>query len=154
VENTVNERLKILMNALHMNAEAFGKVLGVSGSTVRNYFDEGRKSKPGYEVLEKLYRSFENINLLWLFGDPGEPLLPKSGEASGPRGINQKNISGGQAIGVNHGTATQNQYSIADCEKERDAYKAERDKALAENELLRQLLTAKDETIALLRNRT
>ncbi|MBF9239495.1 hypothetical protein I2I05_19030 [Hymenobacter sp. BT683] len=73
--------------------------------------------------------------------------------------INQKNNSG-NSINGNQGTATQNNhhYNIADCEKDRDTYKAERDLARTENELLRQqlamqeaLIAAKDETLTLLR---
>jgi transcriptional regulator with XRE-family HTH domain len=82
VESTVNERLKILMNALNLSPAAFAKVLGVSGSTVRNYFDSERNTKPGYEVLEKLYNSFGHINLPWLFGAPGSPLIVDKLEVS------------------------------------------------------------------------
>jgi transcriptional regulator with XRE-family HTH domain len=149
-EMPMSERLKILIPGLGLKVGTFARAMGVSDTNVRNYLDRG--SKPSSEFLEKLVQTFDTINPAWLLTGKGEPFLHESGNSSEPRGIYQKNISGG-GVGVNQGTNTTNNYSMADCEKERDSYKAERDKAFAENELLRQLLTAKDETIALLRDR-
>ena len=95
------------MQALNMTPAALSKVLGASDSTVRNYLY--RDTKPGYEVLEKLYHSFRHINLPWLFGEPGEPLLSGVAEDA-PIYQTAKNNRGGQMIGrvgrdsiVNHG---------------------------------------------------
>jgi transcriptional regulator with XRE-family HTH domain len=140
VENTINERLKILVSALGTNVGALSKVLGVSDSTVRNYID--RESKPGYEVLEKLYHSFKHINLPWLFGDPGEPLLTDTASPT-----NSTNISGKKnavnVSGTNSGTATQNNFTIDDCR---------RDLAAAQKEiaLLTSQLADKERTIQIL----
>jgi hypothetical protein len=112
VETTVNERLKILMNALHLSPTAFAKVLGVSGSTVRNYFDSERNTKPGYEVLEKLYHSFGHINLPWLFGAPGSPLVADKLETgttqtgnSNQAGTGNKQTIKGNNVGIQNGGA-------------------------------------------------
>lgn len=52
-------------------------------------------------------------------------------------------------VGTNTGNATQtNNYSISDCEKERDAYKVERDKAQQQVEHLQAQLQTKDALIA------
>jgi transcriptional regulator with XRE-family HTH domain len=147
VESTVNERLKILMGALNLSPAAFAKVLGVSGSTVRNYFDAERNTKPGYDVLEKLYRSFGHISLPWLLTGEGEPFLQKLTTTDEPTNIyTKKNL--GNAIGTNHGVATQSQgqapAATADC-----AIKLE-----AARELIQQLksqLKDKEDIIQLLR---
>jgi transcriptional regulator with XRE-family HTH domain len=120
-ESTINERLKILMNALGANPSAFAKVLDLSDSTVRNYIY--RDTKPGYEVLEKLYRSFRHINLEWLFGGTGEPLLT---DLDKPAATHQraKNFTGNN-VGVNHGNAIQTQHAAdaANCLQQLEAAK-------------------------------
>jgi transcriptional regulator with XRE-family HTH domain len=111
MQSTVNERLKILMEDLGMNPNSLSRTLGISPSTLRNYTD--RDSKPGYEVLEKLYHSFKHINLYWLFGEPGKPLFAAD-ESIANYQASEKNS--GNIIGTNNGTATVNQ--LADCEKD------------------------------------
>jgi hypothetical protein len=90
-----------------------------------------------------------------------DDLLNKYPEAAS---INQ-NYNTGIAIGTNHGTATQNYTTLADCEKELLACKAqlteattklikaeqERDAFSRELDVMRELVKAKDETISLLR---
>lgn len=102
------------MNALGTNPAALSRILGISDSTVRNYTD--RTSKPGYEVLEKLYRSFKRINLPWLFGEPGEPLLPEQSSERELLIVQKENQ--GNVIGTNHGTVTHTHNTVADCEKD------------------------------------
>jgi transcriptional regulator with XRE-family HTH domain len=153
VENTVNERLKILMDALHLSPAAFAKVLGVSGSTVRNYFDSERNTKPGYEVLEKLYHTFGHINLPWLFGAPGAPLVTDKSEAGtiqtgsfNQAGSNNQKVRGSrnnvQNNSGDNATITNN-VKLDNCQ---------RDLAVAnkELELLRSQLTDKERIIKLL----
>jgi transcriptional regulator with XRE-family HTH domain len=136
VESTINERLKVLLDALGTNPNALAKILGVGQSTVRNYLD--RESKPGYEVLEKLYHSFEGINLPWLFGSPGEPLLPNAAEA--PDSVSStKKISRSMIVGNVAGNATQN-HGIS-------ANEAAMQREL---ELLRAQLADKERTIQIL----
>lgn len=135
-----------------MKPGAFARALDLSETTVRNYVD--RTAKPSSDVLERISNTFKQVNLVWLVTGQEEPFLTNAGE---PFIIYQKNNLG-QQIGTNHGTATQHSYTITDCEKERDSFKAERDLARAELVLLRQQLTmaqalidSKDETITLLR---
>ncbi len=121
MQTSVNERLKILIEALGTNPGAMSRILGISPSTLRNYTD--RDSKPGYEVLEKLYHSFKHINLHWLFGEPGEPLL--SGAAEAPGVYQRAKNNSGNMMGTNHGTITQTQHhaSSANCEEQLAAAK-------------------------------
>ena len=136
MQTTINERLKILLDALGTNPNALAKVLGLGQSTVRNYID--RESKPGYEVLEKLYHSYEGINLPWLFGDPGEPLLSGVAE-KGAIYQTAKNNRGGQVIGrvgrdaINHSPNA-----------------AEQAKMQQEIEFLRSQVAEKERTIQIL----
>jgi transcriptional regulator with XRE-family HTH domain len=153
VENTVNERLKILMGALNLTPAAFAKVLGVSGSTVRNYFDSERNTKPGYEVLEKLYHSFGHINLPWLFGAPGAPLVDNKSEAStiqtgsfNQTGNNIQKVKGNknnvQTNNGDHATITNN-VKLDDCQRELKV-------ASEKIELLTSQLADKERTIQIL----
>ncbi len=141
-QDTINQRLIFLLNALGMKAGSFSRALGVSETTVRNYLD--RNSKPSSDILEKIAYTFEQVNLTWLVTGRGEPLLTDV--------PTQTNISGKKSavnvLGNNHGTATQNNYTVADCEKERDAYKAERDQARQQVEHLQAQLATKDALIA------
>jgi hypothetical protein len=110
-ESTINERLKILMEVLGTNPAKLSRILDTSDSTVRNYIY--RDTKPGYDVIEKLYRSFRHINLYWLFGEQGEPLL-----ASPPAGATgsvtaSKKITRSLVVG-NAANATQNQAGDSD----------------------------------------
>jgi transcriptional regulator with XRE-family HTH domain len=148
VESTINERLKILVNALGTNVGALARVVGVSDSTMRNYID--RESKPGYEVIEKLYHSFKHINLPWLFGEPGEPLLP--GVNSALTTISAKKNKG-SVIGTNHSPLTQTfgQNSVTDCERERDALRIENEWLRLQLKTQEELIAAKNETISILR---
>jgi len=130
------------MGVLNLNAASFARVLGVSDSTVRNYFDAERNTKPGYDVLERLYHSFGTVNMAWLFGGGGEPLLPKVGEAPNSVPTDRK-ISRSLIVGIQSGgTATQNQGSSAN------------EQALQrELELLRSQLADKERTIQILLNK-
>jgi hypothetical protein len=66
-------------------------------------------TKPGYEVLEKLYRSFRHINLEWLFGGTGEPLLTDINKPAAT--LKRANNFTGNNVGVNHGQTTQTQHT-------------------------------------------
>jgi transcriptional regulator with XRE-family HTH domain len=138
MQTTINERLKILFAALGVKPAQMARVLGVSPSTLHNYTD--RESKPGYEVLEKLYSSFEEINLNWLFGGAGEPLLRGAAEADGSVSNNKK-FSRSMVVGHVAGNATQNQGASAN--------EAAMQREL---ELMRSQLADKERTIQILLN--
>jgi transcriptional regulator with XRE-family HTH domain len=139
MQSTINERLKILIDALGTNPNALARILGISASTLRNYTD--RDSKPGYEVIEKLYHSFKHISLPWLFGEPGQPLLTGIAEDAAIHQTNKK-ISRSQVIGSVGGNAitTQNQGLGA----------SEQAAMQRELELLRSQLADKERTIQIL----
>jgi hypothetical protein len=133
----------------------FSESIGESTSNTNNYIG-ARQTEPKPEYLAKVLNHFSSINAHWLLTGNGEPFL--NGE---PGQQTQANISGEKsAVNIAGGKATQHNhnYSISDCEKERDSYKAERDIARAELAGMRQqlemaqaLIAAKDEMLTLLR---
>ena len=167
-QTTVNERLKFLIGALKLSARAFSAQLEISESSTRNYLDKGTKLNSDY--LERIAYHFKNVNLNWLITGEGEIFTPATNSSISDESLssantknlilnsNAKKFSRTQIIAANHGNAIQHNEELADCEKLRDAYKAERDLAQKEVALLREqlstkdaLIASKDETIMLLR---
>jgi hypothetical protein len=151
-ESTINQRLKILIDALNLKVRTFSQELEVSEATTRNYLDRG--SKPGAEYLEKVYTHFPSVNLTWLITGVGEPLLSTS-QVQGLVGTQAQNISG-NSIGLNFGTNTQmgpafNDIDLPGCKAR--VVQLETDNQNLREQLQRAdaLAAAKDETIALLR---
>lgn len=67
----INERMKQLINAVsNGNKRAFSQLVGVTPTVIENIVGT-RQGKPGYELLEKIAFSIENINLDWLFTGRG-----------------------------------------------------------------------------------
>ncbi|AMJ65923.1 transcriptional regulator [Hymenobacter sp. PAMC 26628] len=147
-QTNINERLKFLIEALGMSARAFSAAIGSGDTNTRNYLDRG--SKPGADYLEKIMRRFETVNSAWLITGDGEPFLPGApapGTLTQTQKKNRQSQKGSQGnfIQTNHGVIS---YSIADCEKERDTYKASVESYKKEVELLREQLAMKDTVIA------
>jgi hypothetical protein len=142
----VNQRLKFLLEKLGLSARAFSEMIGEKSSNTQNYVG-ARNSMPGADYLEKVIRHFESVNPVWLLTGDGEPFM----EGSAPT-QNQTNISGKKntvaVAGTNNGTATTNNYNLADCEKERDTLRIQFDNAQREIELLTGQLQTKDALIA------
>ncbi|TGE26916.1 hypothetical protein [Hymenobacter metallicola] len=101
-----------------------------------------------------MLKHFSNVDAYWLVTGEGKPFKEEAGDLQ-----TQTNVSGKKnAVNIAGGKATQNNYSITDCEKERDTYRAERDLARQEAQSLREqlalkdaLIAAKDEMLVLLR---
>lgn len=68
---TINERLSLLIKALELNNNSFAKKLNVNPAVTFNII-EGRRTKPSYDLLEKIIFSFDNINLYWLLKGEGD----------------------------------------------------------------------------------
>jgi hypothetical protein len=145
-KGAINQRLKFLVESLSTSVRAFSEAIGDSSSNTNNYIGS-RQTEPKPEYLAKVINHFSNVDAHWLLTGVGEPF-----KGNGPSAQNQTNISGKKnavnVVGNNHGTATQNNYTVADCEKERDAYKAERDQARQQVEHLQAQLATKDALIA------
>ena len=74
--NTINERIIELIRLCSNNKRQFAFRIGVSPTVVENIVGE-RQSKPGFEILEKIINSFEDINTNWLMTGKGDMFLDK-----------------------------------------------------------------------------
>jgi hypothetical protein len=154
-QETINQRLNFLIKSLGLSIRAFSAILGVSDTNTRNYLTKG--TKPNSDYLASVLRHFDRINPAWLILGQGEPFLSGPSTSDEPLIAYQKNNSG-QRNPSSSGQTANRSFGIADCEKERDTYKAERDLARQEAQSLReqlamkdQLIAAKDEMLSLLR---
>lgn len=97
----INERLKQLVNELGLNNNSFAKAMGVNPVVTFNVL-EGRKSKPSFELLEKIIFTFDNINLYWLLKGEGEMFLypePAGREnTTPPQKPREKNTESGRIL--------------------------------------------------------
>lgn len=99
---------------------------------------------PGADYLEKVLKHFESINPVWFLTGEGEPFISGSSNPQTLEAITGRKPS----VSTTGGKGTHSNYSISDCEKERDIYKAERDSLTKEVGLLRDQLAMKDQLIA------
>lgn len=133
-QQTINQRLKFLVDNIGISSRAFSELIGESPTNTHNYIG-ARQAEPRASYLTKVLFHFSNINPAWLMLGEGEPFK----EGSTPT-QNQTNITGKKnpvnVAGNNHGTATTNNYGLSDCEKERDGLRAERDSLAKQVELL------------------
>lgn len=144
-QSTINQRLKFLIKKLGLSVRSFSTLADVSPNNTQNYTGK-RQIKPKKEYIDKVTHYFSQINKDWLLTGEGEPFI------GGAPTQNQTTVSGNQNIVASgtHGKAIQKTYNLTDCEKERDGYKAQLDKALREVELLTGQLTDKERTIQIL----
>ncbi|GAB3638254.1 hypothetical protein GCM10027422_38440 [Hymenobacter arcticus] len=145
-----------MLKSFQLSARAFSETIGEKPTITQNYVGI-RNSMPGADYLEKVMKRFDSINPTWLLVGEGEPFK----EGSAPN-QNQTNISGKKntvaVAGTNNGTATTNNYNLADCEKERDSLRAERDSLAKQVELLngqlqmqKTIIEGKDQMLDLLK---
>lgn len=73
----INERITHLIASLEMNANSFADAIGVKSAVVYNIV-KGRRSKPSFEVLQKILLSYQTLNANWLIN--GEGVIWKDGQ--------------------------------------------------------------------------
>ncbi len=79
----INDRIQELIDSIsHGNKRAFSMLIGVNPTVIENIVGT-RKGKPGYDLLEKIALSIENINIEWLFTGKGK-ILKTDAEESFP----------------------------------------------------------------------
>jgi len=150
-QETIGQRLRILINQLNLDVKGFCQRIDVSETTIRNYFSRG--NNPNAEFLTKLTNTFDYVNLHWLLTGKGEPFLLDNASTT----TNTAQIKNNSGIAINNGVATQN-INLEDCKRElesmrRDAASYQREIELLTGQLQGKdaLIAAKDETITLLR---
>ena len=67
----VNDRIGELIEASGKNVGAFSSQIGVAPTVLYNIIS-GRRSKPSFELLEKIIDAVPNLNLSWLIQGQGE----------------------------------------------------------------------------------
>ncbi|MBK0403314.1 hypothetical protein I5M27_09975 [Adhaeribacter sp. BT258] len=70
-EKLVNDRIGELIEASGKNVGAFSSQIGVAPTVLYNIIS-GRRSKPSFELLEKIIDAVPNLNLSWLIQGKGE----------------------------------------------------------------------------------
>lgn len=154
-KGAINQRIKFLIETLSTSVRAFSEAIGDSSSNTNNYVGS-RQTEPKPEYLAKVINHFKEVNAHWLLTGEGEPFK----EGATPT-QNQANLSGKKsnvAVTGDHDQTIQNNYNLADCEKERDSLRAERDSLLVQVELLngqlqmqKTIIEGKDQMLDLLK---
>jgi len=71
---SINDRISAIIDSLKSNPNAFAERVGVKATVIYNII-KGRRSKPSYELLQKIYGSFHALNILWLIKGEGDMWL-------------------------------------------------------------------------------
>lgn len=69
----LSTRLQQIMEHYHLNPMSFSEKLQIQRSSLSHFFS-GR-NKPGWDFLEKLARTFPDVNIQWLLTGSGKMLL-------------------------------------------------------------------------------
>ncbi|MDW3192873.1 MAG: hypothetical protein R8G66_10930 [Cytophagales bacterium] len=69
----INDRINQLIEVLDQNPNSFAELIGVRGAVVYNII-RGRRSKPSYDVLNKILLRFNEVNSEWLLRGEGKIL--------------------------------------------------------------------------------
>jgi len=129
-----------------MSVRAFSETIGESTGNTNNYIGS-RQLAPKHEYLAKVLTHFSDIDAHWLLTGVGHPFKEGTSRAQSHTNISGKKNTVAVA-GTNNGTATTNNYNLADCEKERDTLRIQFDNAQREIALLTGQLQTKDALIA------
>jgi hypothetical protein len=86
MENTVNERIKILVYELASgNKSSFARSIGISNQSLGEIIG-GRQSAPSFAALQKLFTSFPQVRMEWLMLGEGS-MLQNEGAPTAPATI-------------------------------------------------------------------
>ncbi|MDI9859655.1 helix-turn-helix transcriptional regulator [Flectobacillus roseus] len=70
METTISQRFEALIKALKMNNNSFANSIGKSPSNIKFVVDGS--SKPGFDLLEQVLKTYPNVNSDWLLRGEGE----------------------------------------------------------------------------------
>ena len=149
-QDSVNERLKFLIESLNLSARAFSVTIGVPDSNTRNYLSKGTKLNSEY--LESIASHFSHVNLGWLITGNGEPFLNNpQGSVAQTGKINQAGTRNKQMVTSNKGQA--NTDATQETKLNSALELASKEIALLREQLAMkdQLIAAKEEMLSLLR---
>ncbi|RSK44678.1 hypothetical protein [Hymenobacter perfusus] len=154
-QETVSQRLKILIKSLGLNTRSFSQKYGVNESTTRGYIDRG--SVPSADYIGALVATIENLNPMWLLLGRGEMFLTDGSTSQDTSVSAPKNKGHVQTNSGNHNTITNNvtleecRRDLASAQKEVEmlwTLVASRDALIESKDAL---IAAKEEVLSLLR---
>lgn len=67
----INDRISKLIGEVQMNPNSFADSIGVKSPVIYNIV-KGRRSKPSFDVLQKILIAFETLNANWLLRGEGD----------------------------------------------------------------------------------
>lgn len=67
----INDRISDLIAKLELNPNSFADAIGVTGTVIYNII-KGRRSKPSFDVLQKILLAYQTINANWLLNGDGK----------------------------------------------------------------------------------
>lgn len=70
IQNSINERIKNVMEYYNLSANALAKGLGVSSTAIYKTLDG--QSEPNYQLLNKIKKKYPSVNGNWLLTGEGE----------------------------------------------------------------------------------
>lgn len=69
----ITERLQYIVDEVFEgNKAAFARALDIAPTSIANYLNKERASKPSSDILEKIANTVANLNLHWLLTGKGE----------------------------------------------------------------------------------
>lgn len=69
---SINERIDLVIKEMKMNKNSFSHRIGLTSATTINNIVGGRLSKPSFEILESILKTFPSIDANWLVAGIGE----------------------------------------------------------------------------------
>lgn len=70
--NNINDRTEEMIRMLGMNPNSFAEYIEVAPTVIYNIIGS-RKSKPSFELIEKITSKVENLNINWYIKGVGDP---------------------------------------------------------------------------------
>lgn len=72
MNNTVNDRIREIINEMNISDRAFAEKINIPQTTISNLFNRG--SEPGYKILSNIINCIEFVSPEWLLTGKGEML--------------------------------------------------------------------------------
>lgn len=91
MNNTVNDRIRAIINEMNISDRAFAEKINIPQTTISNLFNRG--SEPGYKILSNIINYIEFISPEWLLTGKGEMLKSEYSQANSPISVaNEESI--------------------------------------------------------------
>lgn len=134
---TINERIMLIIKHFNLNKNSFSRKINLSSSAIIENIVSGRKSKPSYEVINKIISAFENVDANWLITGKGEMIK-----------ITEQNQRKVENISANVEESKGNYIKCLNCEHKQEIIDSLNERI----EDLKLLVKSKDEIIELMKD--